>query len=125
MEKMRMKRKTDKGSDLGLVFERGVHLHHGDILDVKGTLVMVEQLPEKVVIVKFENVAGRSIEKATLVGHAIGNRHRPISVAEGRITFPIQNESELEVFERLLPKGVKLRVTTQVFVPTGEAHEHE
>jgi urease accessory protein len=125
MEKVRMKRKTDKGYDLGLVFERGVHLHHGDILDVKGTLVVVEQLPEKVVVVKFENVAGQVVEKATLVGHAIGNRHKPISVADGSITFPIQDESELEVFERLLPKGVKLRLTTQVFVPAGEAHEHD
>ena len=125
MQKARMKRKTESGTDIGIVFERGTHLHHGDIIDVKGTLIVVEQLPEKVATITLDGVGRQAVDNATLVGHAIGNRHRAISVANGMISFPIQNESELEVFERLLPAGLKLKVTTQVFVPSGDAHQHE
>jgi urease accessory protein len=125
MEKARMRRRTDRGTDIGLVLERGTHLHHGDVLDVKGKLIVVEQLPEKVVTITLDSSGSRAVGKAVLVGHAIGNRHRPISVANGRISFPIQHESELQIFERLLPAGVSLNVTTEVFIPSGDAHPHE
>jgi urease accessory protein len=68
---------------------------------------------------------GQLVDTSILVGHAIGNRHRPISVERGKISFPIQNESEIEVFRKVMPEGVELKVTTQIFVPSGEAHHHE
>ena len=125
-DKVRMRRKTDKGTDLGLVLERGSRLHHGDVLKVNGKLIIVVQRPEKVVsVVIGKRSAQQLVDAAALVGHAIGNRHRPVAVERGRISFPIQNESEIETFARLMPLGVKLRVTDRIFVPTGEVHHHE
>jgi urease accessory protein len=123
MEKVRMRRKTDKGTDIGLVLDRGSRLRHGDVLDIGGKLVLIEQLSEKVATVKVGK--GQLVDTSILVGHAIGNRHRPISVEKGKISFPIQNESEMEVFRKVMPEGVELKVTTQIFVPSGEAHHHE
>ena len=126
MDKVRMRRKTDRGTEVGLVLERGSRLRHGDILDVGRKLIMVEQLPEKIISIAIgKRKTSQAVETAALVGHAIGNRHRSISIEEGEISFPIQNDSELHVFEKLMPKGVKMRTSTQIFVPSGEVHHHE
>lgn len=125
-DKVRMRRKTDRDTDLGLVLERGSRLHHGDVLKVEGKLIIVVQMPEKVVTVIIgKRGVGQQVDAAALVGHAIGNRHRPVAVDRGIISFPIQNESEIETFARLMPPGVKLSVTDRIFVPTGEVHHHE
>ncbi|TLY06189.1 MAG: hypothetical protein E6K92_00005 [Thaumarchaeota archaeon] len=60
-----------------------------------------------------------------MVGHTIGNRHRPIAVDHDTISFPIQAESELDTFRKLLPAGVKLKLKEEVFLPAGEVHTHE
>jgi urease accessory protein len=63
-----------------------------------------------------------------LVGHIIGNRHRPISIIDGRICFPINNDVEEETFRQLLGRigGVNLESKEMVFVPHGgmDVHEH-
>jgi urease accessory protein len=121
MEKLRLRRTTDRGTDVGLVLEPGSRLHHGDVLDAE-KFIVIEQLPEKVVSISIKkNDAG----VAALVGHAIGNRHRQIAVDHDTISFPIQAESEVDTFRKLLPAGVKLKVTEQVFLPSGEVHSHE
>ena len=126
MDKVRMRRKTDRGSDLGLVLERGSRLHHGDVLEANEKIIIVVQMPEKVVsvVIGKRNIR-QLVSAAALVGHAIGNRHRPISIDRGKVSFPIQNESEIETFSRLMPPGVKLNVNSQIFVPAGEVHHHE
>ena len=126
MDKVRMRRKTDRGTDVGLILERGTRLHHGDVLSVKEKLIVVVQMPERVisVVIKKRSV-GHLVETAAAVGHAIGNRHKPIALSQEKIDFPVQNESEIEIFAKLMPPGVKLTVTTQIFVPTGEVHRHE
>ena len=125
MEKSRMRRKTDKGTEVGFVFERGTRLHHGDILEIRRKIIAVEQLPEAVATVTIDSsFASHAADTAAQVGHLIGNRHRPISIKDGKISFPIQGESELETFRKLMPAGVKLDLATQVFIPTDEAHEH-
>lgn len=126
MQKVRLRRKTDRGTDIGLVLEQGEKLHHGDILDVQGRYIIVEQLPEKVVSVLIgSGNANERLQVAALVGHTVGNRHRPLAVSGGTISFPLQSESELDMFQRLLPPGVKLTTSTEVFVPAAEVHHHE
>lgn len=126
LDKLRTRRKTDRGTDVGLVLERGTRLHHGDVLDVKEKLIVVVQMPERVIsVIMRKRSIRQSVETAAVVGHAIGNRHKPIAVSQGKIAFPIQNESEIEMFAKLMPPGVKLNVTTQIFVPSGEVHHHE
>jgi urease accessory protein len=125
MERLRLRRRTDRGTDVGLVLEPGSRLHHGDVLDAK-KFIVVEQLPEKVVTIGIKKGDPKKmVSVAALIGHTIGNRHRPIAVDHGAISFPIQAESEVETFRRLLPTGVTLKVKEQVFIPTGEHHIHE
>jgi urease accessory protein len=125
MEKLRLRRTTDRGTDVGLVLEPGNRLHHGDVL-AAARFILVEQLPEKVVSVSIKkSEREKMVGLAALVGHTIGNRHRPIAVDHGTISFPIRAESEADTFRKLLPAGVKLKVTEQVFLPSGEAHSHE
>jgi len=125
MERLRLRRRTDGETDIGLVLEPGSRLHHGDVLAAE-KFIVVEQLPEKVVSISiskndFEKIVGL----AALVGHTIGNRHRPIAVDHGTISFPIQAESEVDTFRKLLPAGVKLKLKEEIFLPAGEIHTHE
>ncbi len=125
MERLRLRRKTDRGTDVGLVLEPGSRLYHGDVLlSTKDRLVVVEQLPEKVISISIGKNNG-AIGLAALVGHAIGNRHRPIAVNGNAISFPIQADSEVALFQKLLPHGIKLTLEERVFQPTGESHGHE
>jgi len=123
MERQRLRRRTDKGTDVGLVLEPGSRLYHGDVLFLeKDRIIVVEQLPEKVVSVSIgKNATGA----AALIGHAIGNRHRPIAIDGNTISFPVQADSEVAIFQKLLPHGVKLKLEEKVFHPSGESHSHE
>lgn len=123
MGKLRLRRTTDKGTDVGLVLEPGSRLHHGDVLAGE-KFIVVEQMPEKVLSISIKKDSSM-IGVAALIGHTIGNRHRPIAVDHGTISFPIQAESEVDLFKKLLPTGVGMKVTEQVFLPAGEAHAHE
>jgi len=125
MERLRLRRTTDSGTDVGIVMEHGCRLYHGDVLAAE-KFIVVEQLPEKVISISIKKGdAKKMVGMAALIGHAIGNRHRPIAVDHGAISFPIQAESEVDIFRRLLPAGVGLKVTEQVFLPSGEVHSHE
>ena len=126
MERLRLRRTTDRGTDIGLVLEPGRRLYHGDVLVATEKFVLVEQLPEKVVSVSIKKGdVQKMVGLAALIGHTIGNRHRPIAVDRGTVSFPIQAESEVDTFRKLLPAGARLEVTEQVFLPAGEVHHHE
>jgi len=126
MERLRLRRRTDRGTDIGLVLELGVRLRHGDVLAAKEKFIVAEQLPEMVLSVRMKKSdVEKMVGLAALIGHTIGNRHRPIAVDHGTISFPIQAESEVDTFRKLLPAGSKLKVTEQVFLPAGEVHSHE
>lgn len=126
MERLRLRRRTDLGTDVGLVLEPGVRLRHGDVLAAKEKFIVAEQLPEKVLSIRMKKSdVEKMVGLAALIGHTIGNRHRPIAVDHGTISFPIQAESEVDTFRKLLPAGSKLKVTEQVFLPAGEVHSHE
>lgn len=124
MEKLRLRRKTDAGTDIGIVLQPGFRLRHGDVIQGK-PFIVVKQLPEKVLSVRIgSGSAGKMIKLAALVGHTIGNRHRPIAIDQDTISFPLQAESEIDVFKKLLPPGLKMKITHKVFLPTGEVHSH-
>ena len=126
MERLRLRRRTDRGTDVGLVLEPGSRLHHGDLLAAKEKFIVVEQLPEKVVSVSIKKGSTeKMVGLAALIGHTIGNRHRPIAVDHYTISFPVQAKSEVDAFRKLLPAGVKVKITEEVFLPAGEAHIHE
>ena len=126
MEKSRLRKKTEDGFDIGLALESGKKLQHGDIILESSETILIEQLPEKILTVKFKD---DNPELFLLVGHIIGNRHRPISINNETISFPIHDDSEMELFERLFHEvidKIDLTVDEQRFIPhVGmDIHEH-
>lgn len=131
-ERSRLRRKTDKGTDIGLILKSGTKLQHGDILlSTPEKFIIVEQLPEKVISIRIKKKESKNLLKlCTMIGHIIGNRHRPIAIDEkGTISFPIQADSEVDVFRRLLHNTVdhmELIVEERIFQPEQgmDVHEH-
>ena len=129
LEKLHTRKMTNDGLEVGLSFESGVKLHDGDVLDAGSVLILVKQTPEKIIHVKFKN-DNFSSNLAVLVGHVIGNRHRPISTFnDGSIAFPIHDDSELELFHKLFQdtnEHLILNMEETIFVPneTMNVHEH-
>jgi len=126
MEKSRLRKKTEDGFDIGLVLESGKKLQHGDIILESSETILIEQLPEKILTVKFKD---SDPELFLLVGHIIGNRHRPISINNETISFPILDDSEMELFQRLFHEvidKIDLTVDEQRFIPhvSMDVHEH-
>ena len=127
LEKNRLRRTTDKGVDIAIILERGGKLRHGDILKHGESFVVIEQIPEKVITVKTKEKDG-AFEVLVLLGHIIGNRHRPISLDGRSVTFPIQAESELEVFERLFAPiigKIEMSVEEKIYNPDERMNVHE
>jgi urease accessory protein len=130
--RVRLRRMTDKGTDIALTLDQNRTLRHGDILLMPSPpsprgrsnprkFILVEQLAEKVICIKIKfDTKKPKIETDTLtpnkksikdvmevlvsVGHVLGNMHRPIAVdaKQNKIIFPIQDDSELVVFRTLL-----------------------
>ena len=126
MEKSRLRKKTDDGFDIALALDLGTKLQHGDVISESTETILIEQLPEKILTVKF-----RENDKALflLIGHIIGNRHRPISIKNECISFPIHDDSEMELFERLFHQvidKIDLSIEEQRFIPhvSMDVHEH-
>ena len=126
MEKTRLRKKTDDGFDIGFVLESGTKLQHGDVISESDETILIEQLPEKILTVKFKE---NRKDLFLLVGHIIGNRHRPISIRNETISFPIHDDSEMELFERLFHEvihEIDLSIDEQCFIPhtSMDVHEH-
>ena len=126
MEKTRLRKKTDDGFDIGFVLEPGTKLQHGDVISESDETILIEQLPEKILTVKFKE---NRKDLFLLVGHIIGNRHRPISIRNETISFPIHDDSEMELFERLFHEVINeidLSIDEQCFIPhtSMDVHEH-
>jgi len=126
MEKSRLRKKTDDGFDIGFILEPGTKLQHGDVISESDESILIEQLPEKILTVKFKQ---NDKNLFLLVGHIIGNRHRPISIRNETISFPINDNSEMELFERLFHEvihEIDLSIDEQRFIPhtSMDVHEH-
>lgn len=126
LEKRILRRKGDLGTDIGLKLEPGIKLRHGDVINNKDTKILVEQLPEKVIVVKPKTK--NLVDVMVLLGHIIGNRHRPISINGDEISFPIQADSEKDVFVKLFQNIIshlEIKIEEQIFLPSTGADVHE
>ena len=126
LEKRILRRKTDRGTDVGLNLDPGIKLRHGDVIKNGDTKIVVEQLPEKIITVRLKNK--KMTDVIALLGHIIGNRHRPISIQGDKISFPIQADSEKEVFTKLfrsIINHIDMTVEERIFYPQSGADVHE
>ena len=126
LEKRILRKKTDLGTDIGINLDSGIKLQNGDIIGNDEIKIIVEQIPEKVISVKLKE---NNENIAILLGHIIGNRHRPIAIKDKMILFPIQEDSELEIFQRLFKEiidHIELKIVEEVFLPhtSADVHEH-
>ena len=91
--------------------------------------IVVEQLPEKVISISIKkNHSHDMVELLVLIGHIIGNRHRAISIENGVISFPIQADSEVDLFKKLfhhIVDSIDLSVQEKIFRPHDEMDVHE
>ena len=128
MEKSRLRTKTDDGTEIGLSLEPGTTLDHGDVLEIDSNLIITHQLPEKIISVKVNDDDHSSSIRVQL-GHIIGNRHRPLSIASnGSVLFPIHDENEVELFEKLFSEilhHISMTVEDKIFVPNQGMNVHE
>ena len=126
LEKRILRKKTDLGTDIGINLDSGIKLQNGDIIGNEEIKIIVEQIPEKVISVKLKE---NNENIAILLGHIIGNRHRPIAIKDKIILFPIQEDSELEIFQRLFKEiidHIELKIIEEIFLPhtSADVHEH-
>lgn len=130
-ERVRMRKTSDKGTDVALTLPQGTHLKHGDVLLVaENKMLIVEVEPENVAMLEIKsNLHGDDIIKLPVtVGHTIGNLHRPIKVEENKIYFPIQTNSEIDMFRKLLGSAnehIQITNTKIVFEPDEAMNIHE
>ena len=125
MQKSRLRRTTDRGTDVGLDLPAGTTLHDGDLVRGEGRTVIIRQMPETVGVI---SPAGGPVpaEMWMLAAHAIGNMHRPISISRDEIMFPVQDASERETFTRMLDRAgtgrFEITVRKAVFEPHAAAN---
>ncbi len=126
MEKTRLRKKTQDGTDIGIDLTAGIRLRHGDVMSIDSIKILVEQLPEKIIRVRSKEE--KNFELFVMLGHIIGNRHRPIAYEDNSIIFPIYSESEFDLFKlffRDMIEKIELSVEEKVFQPHDAMNVHE
>ena len=122
-DRIRIRKVSDKGTDLALTLNPGSHIHDGDVILVaEETMVIAKRESENVAIISINNdiSAEQILDTAIKLGHIIGNMHRPIRVINNRLYFPIQSDSEIELFKRLfynLGQDIDIKTENIVFEP--------
>ncbi|MDW0281444.1 MAG: hypothetical protein QN720_03000 [Nitrososphaeraceae archaeon] len=130
-QRVRMRKTSNKGSDVAITLPQSVHIKHGDVLLLNNdNIIIVEIQPEKVAVIAVKsNIASEHLfEMAVKVGHTIGNLHRPIKLEDNKIILPIQAESELDLLKKVLGSikdHIDITSTTMVFEPEEGADVHE
>jgi urease accessory protein len=131
-ERVRMRKLSDKGTDVALTLPPGTRLRHGDVIIItENKMVVVGIEPEDVIMIEIRDNTHQDdiVEVPVRVGHTIGNLHRPIRLEGNKIYFPIQADTELEMFKKLfepINEHLDIKKTTMVFeLEDGtEIHEH-
>ena len=131
-ERSRIRKVSDKGTDLVLTMIPGSHINDGDVLLLtEEKMVIAKRVSENVAIISLkENIsADQLFETAIKIGHTIGNMHRPIKIANGKIYFPIQAQSEIELFKKLfsnLRDNLDIKSENIIFEPQPgyDVHGH-
>ena len=130
LSKNRLRAKTNKGTDVGIVLKSNFKIQNGDVLlSDQEKFIFIQQNPEKVISVTKKDKTEATFDDAlVLIGHILGNRHRPIQIENEKIFFPILSESELDIFKKLFSSiidKIELKIEERIFEPHGELKTHE
>ncbi len=141
-EKVRMRKVTDKETDVGFILPSRTRLKDGDVVFLNVTkMIIIKLTPELVAILNInkhilshngDHVSESDTNNhhdednhnftkvAIKVGHTIGNLHRPLKIDNDDIIFPIQTPDEVNLFLKLLSDSkecLEIRVETLIFEP--------
>lgn len=103
-DRTRIRKLSDKGTDLALTMIPGSRINDGDVLLLtEEKMVIARRESENVIIISLNHdiSAKQLLETAIKLGHIIGNMHRPIKITNNKVYFPIQSDSEIELFNKL------------------------
>jgi urease accessory protein len=130
-DRSRIRKVSDKGTELALTTAPGTHISDGDVvLLTSEKMVIVQRAPENVamVSVKGDVSPDHLFETAVKLGHTIGNMHRPVRIEGKKIFFPIQAQSEIELFQKLLlnlKEHLDIKSDNMIFEPEPGYNVHE
>jgi urease accessory protein len=130
-DRTRMRKTSDKGTDLALVIDAGSHINDGDVvLLTENKMVIAIRVSENVATISLrDNISNDQLFKTAIrLGHTIGNMHRPIKITDGKISFPIQAQSEIELFQKLLSNlkdNIDIKNENIIFEPEEGYNIHE
>lgn len=125
LEKTRLKQKASDGTPIGINLDGGTKMTHGDVFFGNDVKVLIRQIPEQTISVRF---AGLQPKLLVLIGHIIGNLHRPVSLEGDSISFPIHDKGEIDLFRTLFRDFVdkiELTVEEKIFQPHKSMNVHE
>lgn len=131
-QRVRMRKRSSKGTDIALTTTPGTRLRHGDVLMAgNDKMITIELEPENLAVVEVkDNIHEHdAVQVPVTIGHAIGNLHRPIKLEGRKIYFPIQTDSEIEMFKKIfgqLLDHLEITQAKMVFEPEEgtDIHEH-
>jgi len=131
-ERIRMRKVSDRGTELALTLPYGSHLIDGDVIFLTDEkIIVIKRASEDVLVVSFHKDMRQDLilDVAIKLGHKIGNMHRPIRIEGKKIFFPIQAQSEIELFQKLLfylKDHLDIKSDNIIFEPEPgyDVHEH-
>ena len=131
-DRARIRKISDKGTDLALTLIPGSHINNGDVVMLsEEKMVIANRTPENVAMISLKGLMSQDqlFETAIKIGHTIGNMHRPIKVVSDKIYFPIQSQSEVELFQTHLSNlinNIVIKSENIIFEPESgyDVHEH-
>lgn len=131
-DRARIRKISDKGTDLALTLIPGYHINNGDVVMLtEEKMVIANRTPENVAMISLKGIVSEEqlFEAAIKIGHTIGNMHRPIKIEGGKIYFPIQSQSEVGLFQTLLSNlinNIVIKSENIIFEPEAgyDVHEH-
>jgi urease accessory protein len=130
-DRARIRKVSDKGTDLALTMLPGSHINDGDVvLLTEEKIIIAERVSENVAMISLKSnmSADQLFETSIKLGHTIGNMHRPMNITNGKIYFPIQSLSEIELFQKLLSKlsdNLDIKNEKMIFEPEPGYNVHE
>ena len=130
-QKLRMRKNTDKKTDVIFMFEHAPHFRNGDVIFLDAEkMILLTLEPELVAIITITNSLNKddSFPLSVKIGHNLGNLHRPIKITKNQIIFPIQAETELEMLKKMFSsfnKFLDIKTDTMIFEPDEGADIHE
>jgi urease accessory protein len=131
-QRVRMRKRSSKGTDIALTTTPGTRLRHGDVLMAgNDKMITIELEPENLAVVEVKDNLHEhdAVQVPVTIGHAIGNLHRPIKLEGRKIYFPIQTDSEIQMFKKIfgqLLDHLEITQAKMVFEPEEgtDVHEH-